>query len=478
MRPKVPVWLLVSATALALRLWLIVRYPALFGGDSVVRLANVDRIYLSYQLPALQSLLWGVGQMTTTVVWFRLLMAAVAAVASVGFLRLARRFLPEPAAIAAALFFATNPFLAAYSTVPYQEMLMLGALCFAGAFWLEGRPAAASVALGLACWTRYEAWLLCPVLVLADLRRDGWTMAGLVRAGLLWGWAPALWMAIHAGLTPEGGYAVEARWAFERFWRWIYLGWIVLKNGWMLLPAALLGGLTVWRQRLWREPRWQALGLFFALFLAAILFSSHGERGQPDRFVTAREAHLLLAGMALLAGLGRLRPTAVALVVGLQWVAADWFVARETSAPAVRLAYEAARFLDEAAGPEDTALALVKPIPPDMLARFLETAERRGDREQAVRTLLELDTSPPDSQRMRVQTAIPRERWVSLSSFPEELVPSQPPPAEVRPEWVVRWSDFRPTNEAERAWAERLDGLTPVRTFDAEGLRVEVFRAP
>jgi hypothetical protein len=60
-------------------------------------------------------------------------------------------------ALWAVLFFVTNPFLNEISIIPFQEILMLGALCFATYLYIEKRIAGASLVLTLACLTRRMA---------------------------------------------------------------------------------------------------------------------------------------------------------------------------------------------------------------------------------------------------------------------------------------------------------------------------------
>ena len=460
--PAKPAWVAAGA-AIALRLALMAAYPALFGGDSVVRLANADRVLLSYQLPALQAVIHVLWSLWPSPWLPRLVLVAVSGVAAAGVYRLSRQLMPETAAFAAALFFALNPFLTAYSIVPYQEMLMLAGLGWAFAWACERRPGLAALALAFACLTRYEAWLACPALLWLSWSLGSRTPVHAIRLAASYVAAPLAWMLWQGGLTPAGSFAVEADLSFERLWRWVYLGWIVLKHAWFLLPAAVLGGWALLRNR-WREPVWRALSLFAALFAVAILLSAHGERDRPERYVTAREAHLPIAFVCLLAGVGlaklRRRRTEIAVAaLILSLVSAVRFVASETSAPHIALSHKAAKLLDERLAAGETAVILAKPVPADLLERFLDTAERQGGaaaRAQAQRTLLELRTEPPDYQRILVQSRFSRTQLRSLASLPEQLVPDQPPPALAEPDWVLLWQDFEPSNSAERALADEL----------------------
>src|SRR5215471_294574 len=119
---------IVATVALLVRLWLILAFPIVYGGDSLLRLINRDHILISYQLPLLQLLIWALTRFFTSVLSVRLLMAALGAFAAVAFYRFASDFVSERGALAGALLFATNPFITAVSSVPYQEILLLGCL--------------------------------------------------------------------------------------------------------------------------------------------------------------------------------------------------------------------------------------------------------------------------------------------------------------------------------------------------------------
>jgi 4-amino-4-deoxy-L-arabinose transferase-like glycosyltransferase len=158
---------IVFITGLVLRIWLIHAYPIVFGGDSVLRLANRDHIFLSYQLPLLQVLIYGVSLISPNLLIVRFLMALIGAAAGLGFYWLIRCFVSERTGVIAALLFTANPFLVEISIVPFQELLMLAGLLFAFAYFFRDKWVAASGSLGLACLTRYEAWIAGPVLAIA-----------------------------------------------------------------------------------------------------------------------------------------------------------------------------------------------------------------------------------------------------------------------------------------------------------------------
>src|SRR6476659_9352175 len=118
----------VFISGLLLRLWLLHAYSIVFGGDTVLRLANRDHILLAYQLPMLQLLIYGISLVSHDLLPVRCLMALIGAAAGVGFYWMIRCFVSERNALIAALLFTMNPFLVEISIVPYQEPLMLAGL--------------------------------------------------------------------------------------------------------------------------------------------------------------------------------------------------------------------------------------------------------------------------------------------------------------------------------------------------------------
>ena len=363
-----------AGAAIALRLALMAAYPALFGGDSVVRLANADRILLSYQLPALQAVIHALWSLWPSQWGPRLFLVAVSGVAAAGFFRLARKLMPDEAALAAALFFGLNPFLAAYSIVPYQEMLMLAGLCWAFAWAAEGRAGLAALALAAACLTRYEAWLACPAILwpLVVGGTPGHSFGAAVWSGAAR--LDAVERGAHACGLVRGRQrlqpgAVVALGVFGLDYPATCVVFVAVGRPGRVAACARTAGCAI---------RYVALCRCFVMFFAlAILLSAHGERDQPDRYVTAREAHLPIAFVCLLAGLGLRRQTGVAIAcAALSIVSAQRFVKAETSAPHVALAYEAAGLLESRIAPSQTAVVLAKPVPADMLARFPRYCQR------------------------------------------------------------------------------------------------------
>ena len=301
--------LAIFVSGLAIRLWLIAAYPALYGGDTVLHLRNHDRLLLSYQLPGLQFLIYLTYVVTAAPIGPRLLMAALGALAGVGFYLLLTELMERTSAFGAALFFVASPFLNELSIVPYQEILMLAALCFAAYFYVTGRFICAGILLAIACLTRYEAWIACPFFACDYLRRRNYSAQNVLKTLLLFGSAPVLWIAVHAGLSNPGTFVLELPHSIWRFQRWIYIGWITIRNT-PLVPLLLAasGLLYLWKSRTFAKPEGKLFTGFVSVFAVALLLSAHGEphrtSSDPERFVTSREATIPVAFVFLLAGFG------------------------------------------------------------------------------------------------------------------------------------------------------------------------------
>jgi hypothetical protein len=402
--------MLIFLASLALRAAFIHLHPAIFGGDTILRLANRDRVLLSYQLPVLQAAIYALSRFTESVVAVRYLTALGGAALASGFYLMLRHFVDRRAALCGAALMATSPFLVELSIVPYQEIPMLAALAFAFHFHFAGREGAASAALGIACLTRYEAWCAVPVLILAGRRK-------IVRAALLYGWAPIVWIVWRGGIAPPGTFVIEWPETWWRFQRYAYLAWIALKN--TPPPVLALAGLGVVALRCGPRPnRSRHLAAFLALFLVSILFSAHGVLPDPERYVASREAAIPIAAGVFLAALAvarRPRPGLALAIAGVVWGIADAhrFLVRDTSLPELRLSVALARYLEGNLAPGEKAAVLARNVEPRM---YLAKVERRQG-EEGLRRAREImasgDMSPPDYQRTLVHSRLGRGRLLS-----------------------------------------------------------------
>jgi hypothetical protein len=130
---------------------------------------------------------------------------------------------------------------------------------------------------------------------------------------------------------------------------------------------------------------------------------------------------------------------------------------------------------------------LAKPLPQDVLARYLQEALDRGGEEavrRAARVLGAVDASPLDSQRVFVHSRLGKTRLLSLASFvwPDEFGRFKPRAAAENGatrhdeiQWIAVWSDFKPSNEAEQRLAQRVGNAAPVEILERGGAAVRIY---
>ena len=448
----------VFTAGLAVRLWLIHAYPIVFGGDTILRLANRDHVLLSYQLPLLQALIYEVSKAGGGLIEIRWMMAAAGAAAGVGFYLMLSAILADRSALAGALFFGVNPFLVELSIVPYQEVIMLGGVCLSLACFFRQRLALSSASLALACLTRYEAWIVCPVLAASRGPRR------LVAGCLLFGWAPLGWMLFHMGVSAPGTFVVEWPRTPWRLMRWAYIGWITAKNTPApVLALAALGAWSIWRGGVYRRREVRVLAATGGLFLVSILFSAHGVSPDPERFVASREATLPVAGTIALAGFGiaackSAKAAWLFTAAGILWSLFDAqrFVRRDTSEPHLQLSYALAQYLDGAVKGEERVLILAASPPSELLdAYFDKVRQRQGETgvDRARQVMAGMDTSPPDCQRTFIHSRLARSRFLCGIGDAE---------------WIAAWSDG-PYYDPQ--------GAAPARMLRSGNLSVAVYQS-
>lgn len=406
----------------ALRVAIIATNPVIWGGDTIIRLFDRHDVFSAHQLPLLQLLISGVSLLSMDPLWIRLLVAAIGAMAGVAFYWLAGDLFGPKWAMPAALLFVTHPYLLAVSTVPFQEILMLAALLLAFHFFYAERWPAASLFLAAACFTRYEAWIACPVFAAAYVWRRGFRWTPALRGALLFGWAPVLWVLAHGGLASPGHFVLDSSVSFWRLQRYIYLGWITAKfTQPPVLALAAAGFWLLFAGRRELGPRWWMQIAFVALFAIAILFSAHGVMPDPERYVSAREAHIPMYFVLIAASLGlRQWPRATRAFVAASAVmgvaAAFWYARFESSRPDVELGYRVAKFLDQSLGPGERALILGCPVSERDVRLYLSKAKQTGGEEglrQAQIELRRFEATPPDYQRVVAHSRLGRGRLLA-----------------------------------------------------------------
>jgi hypothetical protein len=475
--------ILIALITLGLYGLLMQRYPIIYGGDPVARLINFPRILVGHQLPLLQVLIhytmrWFYGP--GGIFW---LMALISAAACAGIHALAWEITQDRrAAWAAAILYVTHPFILYYSRVPYQEPLLLAGVAWG--FCYLFRPASpansllSSIFFGLACLSRYEGWIAAFAAGLfhiwqARQREYKITFGAIIRSLALFGWAPALWIVWNRDLSPAGSYVLDIGFRWGRFYR----PYFVMKSAlWWTESAvvlmALAGFIYSWLAPQVRQQRRThvLLGLLM-LLLAALLLSGHSIQPDPVRLVTERETFIPISLLIIYAGMGvgclwiecgkRFESSSLlrsgvpllmlAVAAGYSINRGVHRVAASNADAELKTDYQVAEFL---AGKNARSLVLAAPLPPGEVASYLDSVERwsgpRG-RENALKQLREVETTPLDYQRVLVFSWMGKERV-----FAGDLLRDLPRAAiegflrEKRIDYLVVFSDFAPAAQHEK----------------------------
>jgi hypothetical protein len=451
--------LLLGGLALAARIPWVLAYPAVHGGDSVARLARSDSLLLAYQLPLPQLLVFLARAVHPDPLLARMVFVVIGAILAPVAARAVAAACGRAAGLAAGFLAALHPLFVYYSLVPYQESSMLLLLLAAVVARLGGRTAAASLLLGLACLTRYEAWLAVPLFVWHDRRR-------LAPAVLLYGWAPLSWLLVWGGLSPAGTYVVDLDPSGRRLSRLLFL-WRKLReySGDLLLALAGLGSARLaWRSaRLRRAPArpqaalWSAA--YLGLFLLAVTLFGH-EFPPGSGHVSERLVHVpallvcALAGLgvAALAGPGRAalgmdrgggsesadgpragvagrRMAAVAVASALlAWQAHAWIgrtaslLGAANADPSLALAVQVARLAHERLAPGERIAVVAPTVSGAALDDYVRRVERGGGDAGAARAIAaSLAQHSPDADRIAANLPRPPGTVVqsSIRRFPD-----------------------------------------------------------
>jgi hypothetical protein len=437
--------LLIFALGLLIRICLIWAYPAIYGGDTVIHLRNSGHILLGHQLPALQVLIFITYKLTSEPFVFRGVMALIGAAACVGFYLMTKALSDERTA--------------------------LGALCFAVYFYIERRIASASILLGLACLTRYEAWMACPFFALDYVLQRRINARTGIAAIAFFCWAPLVWVGWHVGLAGAGSYVIEMPQSADRFVRWIYLGWIIVKNTPLpLLLFSAAGLYFLWKKRRLHDKGIWMAAAFTLLFGIAVLCSAHGDdhegTASAERFVSSREAALPMCALLLLAGLGA--GIAFRKYRWLVGAAALWGVAQsalfvkvQVSPPAVQLSYALAEFADSQMQPGERMLISAKPFSDTDLRPYLEKIRQTGGEnayKRALENLKKDDLSPFDFQRTAVQSR--KAGMLASTGNPSDF------------DWIAVWSDAEPGINI----TNQLRDQRPLDSLRSGALSVAIYR--
>lgn len=368
----------------------------------MARLAHSDRLVLAYQLPLPQALVLLARALDPDPFWTRIAFAAVGALVPLALAAVVQARAGAPAAHAAALMAAVHPLFLHYSTVPYQEPVLLVLLLAALAALDAGRPRLGVVLVGLACLCRYEAWIAAALVSVALVRAAAASPEGraarlaLALCGLA---VPLAWVSWWGGLGPPGTYVVDpaplasmatrASHLASKLREYTGLPWLVLAT--LGLGAAL------------REaPRWRGPLGFATLVVVATVAAGHEHPPGSGR-VSERMLHVPVAAVCLLSGLGvvalagaappalRHRTAAVltalvATAAALQGLGTARRLAREAAQePSLDLAVSVARVATVHLPPGDTLAVLGPPVDDASVAAYVARVAHAGGDAAAAR---------------------------------------------------------------------------------------------
>ena len=474
----------ILAAVLGLYYLLMLRYPIIYGGDTVVRLVNPSRILNGHQLPLLQVLIQYTTRWSSGPEGVFILMALISGIACAGLHALTLELTGDRrAAWLAAAFYVSHPFVLYYSRVPYQEPLLFA--CLAWGYYYLFRPESpaarvlSSLLIGAACLTRYEGWIAALAAALFQIRlrrREEGKLrpSTAVKALVCFGWAPALWILWNRGLSPAGTHVLDLGLHWGRFYRPYF---IVKSALWWTESAvallAVLGFAGSWLDaRMRRDERFHSILAFLALFLAALLFSGHGIEPEPTRMVTEREAFVPIGILVFYAAIGSswlirglensplsgplsrvgVPLLAVLMVTGYSFDRGFHRIAAANDDPELKSDYQVAQFLAQRrAG----ALVLAAPLPTATLTTYLDSVERWSGKEGRAKALLLLqkaETTPLDYQRVLVFSWMGKNRVLAADQLRDlDRQRIERFLQEKRIDYLVVFSDFAPVAEHERA---------------------------
>lgn len=308
-------------------------------------------------------------------------------------------------------------------------------------------------------------------------------------AAALFGAVPIMWLLAQQGITPHGTVAVQTSFGVERLARWRFLGYVtILQSALVPLVLAPFGARIAWRRGWLRDPGVIALVIFVALFLAAIPFSSHGTDPDPERFVAAREAHMLLVAVVLFAtfALSGMHDPRRAVLVGFLggfiglWTS-DYAMRRATGEDGLHLSLSVAALLDRSTGPDERVAVLAAPVSAQGFLASLERRRGPDGRRAGIAVLRSMDNRPSGYLRILVHSRLTKAQLLNYSNITYrgpaglDTVVERPVPR-IPPDWIVAWSDFQPTSEGEEWLASLTTGVTPFAVLEGDNLSVRIYR--
>lgn len=293
--------LFVFALGLAFRAALLFIYPVPYGNDAAGRLFFRDTLWTWHWLPTTQAMVYFGYALTESVTVVRGLFALAGSDAAAAFTFYLQRCATRRAALIGGVLFTLNAQLVFLSLMPYQEVLFLGLLFGALAFFMKAQRVfgIGTVLYGLACLTRYEAWFILPALFAARVWQGRANFAKTFFAAAFGlGWGPALWLVLNWMQWGEATAFLFQR-GDRQFYAWAphaellrivnYLGMMsywLLRFGSPLIVLAVPGVMLMWRDRKAFLPKLWPLLLLFGMVLLFLIFVAGKEFATANRFAS------------------------------------------------------------------------------------------------------------------------------------------------------------------------------------------------
>jgi hypothetical protein len=480
------------------RLWLIITYPGTYGGDTIFRVTNSDWIFLAYNLPLLQFLIYLTAKLSSLPFAISGLMILIGSVGCCSIYLLTTKLFDRTVARLAAILFITNPFILVYSLVPYQEILMISLLFLAVYFFMREEKRydmyLASFFIGMACLTRYEGWIvgafLAFISILRKFDRNDWRLnfKTAFLAGLLFCWAPILWILLNGGINPEGTFVLEKGFTLGRL---IRIPYVIAKIIYHSTPAIALTGLIGFIALVFTEKRKdkKLLAVMGYLLLFIITLTIWGHDFPPDtNLVTEREIHIPICLFLICAaygiceifkwiynfpGISRagkfrgtflrgiVTATMLLFIVSIPLKKAYNEVSARSSDPGLRVSYSTAQFIDKTMKKNEKALILAKEYPKPLIESSLQRrfGEDNLNAESNARKIVDLFALPPDYQRLVVESKYGKNELITPYFFRNlneaetaELLKKK------RFNYLVVFSDFTPEYPSEEFILKPFEG--------------------
>lgn len=426
-----------------IRLLLVITNPGMYGGDTVFRAVNSDMVFLAYNLPLLQFLIYITAKLSSLPHAITCLMILIGSIGCCGIYLMTTRLFDRTVARLAAILFVTNPFILVYSIVPYQEILMISQLFFAAYFFLNGEKGyniyLSSFSIGMACLTRYEAWLagmaMAFIYIIRKFNKTNLllTLKTALRAGLLFCWAPIAWIVLNGGINPEGTFVLDEGFTFGRL---IRIPYVITKTVYHSTPAValigLIGFIIIILSGRRKDRKLLAIFGYFLLFLTTLTIWGHD---YPDgtKLVTEREIHIPISIFLICAGYGVVEilkwlytlpilntpaTSRAKLVKGIVTITMLLFiisfplkmaydeVSLRSSDPGIMVSHSAAKFIDKTMKTGEKALILAREWPQALLESALQNkiGHNNPDAMRTASKIKDRFALPYDYQRLVVSS--------------------------------------------------------------------------